>query len=401
MLESIYVGMTGLLGYSRGLRVIANNTANMNTPGFKSSSLQFADLFYSGRNLSGGNASQNYSQVGFGLDTAGTTLSFKQGELRQTGNSLDIAVDGQGLFVLQDADGKITYTRAGQFKFDTEGVLVSRLNGEKVMGLDEGGNFSPITLSGQMMDLGKPSSRFKLAGNLPNTTTEQQPKVPVDSKYTLQVIDVAGAIHTLTPKFTKGDATGGNTPVKVELLDGTKVVSTGQVIFSTGKPTPETAMVSMTYTPEGQAAMALTLDLTEVVYWAGDYQVEMRSQDGVVSGALSGVVFDDTGTLKKTYANGRTLDGAHLALARFDSPDAVGALGDNQFEALNKDAWHVGVAGQGAFGSLASGKIEISNVDLSQEFSDLVIMQRGYQASSQVISTANEMLQQLFSMKSK
>ncbi|MNL73307.1 Flagellar hook protein FlgE [compost metagenome] len=76
-------------------------------------------------------------------------------------------------------------------------------------------------------------------------------------------------------------------------------------------------------------------------------------------------------------------------------------MGDNQFEALNKDAWHVGVAGQGAFGSLASGKIEISNVDLSQEFSDLVIMQRGYQASSQVISTANEMLQQLFSMKSK
>ncbi|TWD85741.1 flagellar hook protein FlgE [Variovorax beijingensis] len=393
--------MTGLLGYSRGLRVIANNTANMNTPGFKSSSLQFADMFYSGGNLSGGYASQNYSRAGFGLDTAGTTLSFKQGELRQTGNDLDMAVDGQGLFVLQDADGKISYTRAGQFKFDADGVLVSRLNGEKVMGLDEGGNFVAITLAGQMMDLGRASSRFKLAGNLPNTTTQQQPKIPVDTKYTLQVIDAAGATHTLTPRFTKGDTTSGNIPVKVELLDGTTVVSTGQLLFLNGRPTAETAMVSMTYTPAGQAPMALTLDLTEVAYWAGEYQVEMRSQDGVGAGALSGMVFDDTGTLKKTYANGRTLDGTRLALARFDSPDAVAARGNNQFEVLNKEAWHIGVAGQGAFGSLASGKIEISNVDLSQEFSDLVIMQRGYQASSQVISTANDMLQELFSMKSK
>ena len=278
---------------------------------------------------------------------------------------------------------------------------MSRLNGEKVMGLDAGGNFVAVTLAGQMMDLGKPSSRFKLAGNLPNTTTEQQPKIPVDSKYTLHVMDAAGAIHTLTPRFTRGDATSGNIPVTVELLDGTTVVSTGQMVFSNGKPTPESSTLSMTYTPAGQAPMALTLDLTEVVYWAGEYQVETRSQDGVGAGALSGVVFDDNGTMKKTYANGQTLDGTRLALARFDSPDAVGALGDNQFEVLNKDAWHVGVAGQGAFGSLASGKIEISNVDLSQEFSDLVIMQRGYQASSQVISTANEMLQELFSMRSK
>ena len=395
MLESIYVGMTGLLGYSRGLRVIANNTANMNTPGFKSSSLQFADLFYSGGNLSGGNASQNYNQVGFGLNTTGTTMSFKQGELRQTGNELDMAVDGQGLFALKDAEGKISYTRAGQFKFDTDGVLVSRDNGEKVMGLGSNGEFVQISLAGQMTNLGKPTSRIKLSGNLSNTVTEQ-------TASGITAIDAAGASHTLSLKFSVLSATTAGTEMKVELMDGTSVAGSGTMVFSGGKPTSETALMSMTYSPAGQSPMQLTLDFsTDVVFFAGQTTLAMDSQDGVGPGTLTGTVFDANGALRMSYSNGQTATGARLALARFDTPDAVGALGDNQFEVLDKNAWHLGFAGEGAFGQVHSGQIEISNVDLSQEFSDLVIMQRGYQASSQVISTANDMLQELFSMKSK
>ena len=102
MLGSIYVAMSGLQGYSQGLRLIANNTANINTPGFKSSSLGFADLFYSTRDLDAG-----LMQIGHGLTTTGTCLNFKQGELRQTGNSLDLAIDGQGLFTLQDEGGNL------------------------------------------------------------------------------------------------------------------------------------------------------------------------------------------------------------------------------------------------------------------------------------------------------
>jgi len=137
------------------------------------------------------------------------------------------------------------------------------------------------------------------------------------------------------------------------------------------------------------------------VLFAGSTTLKMDSQDGLGPGTLSGTAFDANGVLRLSYSNGQTVKGASLALARFDSPDAVAALGNNQFEMVNKNAWHFGKAGEGAFGSVRAGQIEISNVDLSQEFSDLVIMQRGYQASSQVISTANEMLQQLFSMKSK
>jgi flagellar hook protein FlgE len=407
MLESIYVGMTGLLGYSRGLRVIANNTANLNTPGFKSSSLQFADLFYTGGNLGGGSANQNYSQVGFGLNTLGTTLSFKQGELRQTGNDLDMAVDGQGLFVLKNADGKVSYTRAGQFQFDTNGFLVSRTGGEKVMGLDESGGFTEISLAGQMSDVGRPSSTFKLGGVIPASTSStpqsQQPPASPPDKMTIPVIDAVGARHVLIPRFTviSSSPSPVGTNMKIELLDGTTVVGSSQLVYVDGKPKPETASVSMTYTPPGMDPMALKLDMTETRFLAGTYGVEVLSQDGLGPGSLSGTAFDASGTLKMSYTNGRTINGKQLALARFDSPDAVGALGNNQFEILNKDAWHFGTGGEGAFGSVVSGRVEISNVDLSQEFSDLVIMQRGYQASSQVISTANDMLQELFSMKSK
>src|SRR4051794_22833120 len=117
MLNSIYIGMSGLQGYSQGLRVIANNTANLNTPGFKGSTLQFADMFYSNNRTQAGPGGM--MQVGYGLNTAGTVLNFQQGELRQTGNSLDLAVDGQGLFTVKDASGDLHYTRAGQFSFNT------------------------------------------------------------------------------------------------------------------------------------------------------------------------------------------------------------------------------------------------------------------------------------------
>lgn len=392
MLDSIYVAMTGLSGYSRGLRVIANNTANLNTPGFKSSSLQFADMFYSRDGLGGG---AGKDQVGFGVNTAGTSMSFTQGELRQTGNDLDLAIDGQGLFVLQDEQGKTTYTRAGQFKFDTDGTLVSRINGEKVMAMDANGAFAPVSLTGKMINLGKPTSLVQFSGNLSNTVTEQ-------TAGGITVIDAGGTSHTLSLKFSVKGADASGTTMKVELMEGSTIVSTSEMVFVDGKPTATTAVLQASYTPSGQPAMALTLDFSsDVVLFAGQTSLKADSQDGVGPGAMSGAAFDATGTLVMTYSNGQTVKGPKLALARFDSPDAVGSVGDNQFEALNQNAWHVGVASEGAFGSVRSGRVEISNVDLSQEFSDLVIMQRGYQASSQVISTANDMLQELFSMKSR
>ncbi|CAN7566528.1 flagellar hook-basal body complex protein [Acidovorax sp. LjRoot129] len=391
MIDSIYVGMTGLSSFSRGLRVIANNTANMNTPGFKSSSLQFSDAFYS----SGGYSGRQFGQMGYGVSTAGTTMSFKAGELRQTGKGLDLAIDGQGLFTLKGEDGKITYTRAGQFQFNSDGVLVDQATGAKVMGVGADGGQTEIVVANSKTNAGKPTTTVKFTGNLSSAGTDQ-------TINGVRVIDAAGGEHLLTAKFTNTNAT---TPGswKVELLEGTTVIATQQLIFATGRPTAGTSKLSFSYTPSGQAAMPLTLDFSADVtsFASGTLStLAFASQDGSPPAELSGTSFDSSGALVMTYANGQTVKGPRLSLARFDTADAVGAIGDNQFEALDSRAWHTGVAG-GAFGSVRSGYVELSNVDLSQEFSDLVIVQRGYQASSQVISTANEMLQELFSMKSR
>jgi flagellar hook protein FlgE len=390
MIESIYVGMTGLASFSRGLRVIANNTTNLNTPGFKSSTLRFADAFYAG----GGYSGRQFGQMGYGVTTTGTAMSFKPGELRQTGNGLDLAMDGQGLFMLKAEDGSIRYTRAGQFQFDKTGVLVSG-SGAKVMGVGPNGAATEISIANLKTTTGKATTSAKFTGNLSSAGTDQ-------TVNGVRVYDAAGGEHLLTLKLTNTNSTTAGS-WKVELMDGTTLVDTKQIVFQDGKPTAATSRLSFTYSPAGQAAMPLTLDFsTDVTSFASGTlsTLAFASQDGYAPAELSSVSFDAAGTLVLTYGNGQTSNGPRLSLGRFDTVDAVGSVGNNEFEALDGSAWHTGVAG-GAFGNVRAGYVEISNVDLSQEFSDLVIMQRGYQASSQVISTANEMLQELFSMKSR
>lgn len=391
MIETIYVGMSGLNGFSKGLRVIANNTTNLNTPGFKSSSMQFSDAFYS----NGGALGQEAARLGHGLSTGTPALSFKQGELRRTDNGLDLAIDGQGLFMLKGQDGRITYSRAGQFDFNADGVLVSSANGNKVMAFGADGNLGEISIRGLQTTGGTATSTISLTGNLASTAEEQ-----IVSG--LVAYDSAGAEHAFSLKLTNNSAT---TPGawNVELREGDTVVGTKQLVFEGGRPTAATSALSFTYTPAGLAGQALTLDFgTDVTSYAsnGLTTLAFSKQDGFGPSGLSKAAFDAAGDLVLTYSNGQTVKGARLALGRFDSIEAVSTVGDNAFEAVDPSAWHTGTAGD-EFGTVRSGYIEISNVDLSQEFSDLVIMQRGYQASSQVISTANEMLQELFSIKGR
>ncbi|MES2036408.1 MAG: flagellar hook-basal body complex protein [Pseudomonadota bacterium] len=393
MLDSIYIGMSGLQGYSRGLKVIANNTANINTPGFKSSSIQFGDMFYANGDQSG-TSKGTFGSSGHGLVTGGTTLNFKQGELRQTGNTLDLAVDGEGMFTLKDANGKLHFTRAGQFEFNSSGVLVNRLDGSKVMGRDANGALAEITVNGTRSSNSKASTSVTFKGNVDiNSTT-----VSVGS---VKVIDNAGGEHNLTTKLTKTSTDNWS----VDVSENGVSVGTGAIVFLNGKTVLANSKVTINYTPAGMTSMPLTLDFsTDVTSFATSPNLTalaFNTQDGFSAGNLTGASFDANGVLVMTYSNGQTSKGNRLALSRFDTVDAVQAVGGNQFDSTDPTAWHSGSAGENGFGSVKSGVVEISNVDLSQEFSDLVIMQRGYQASSQIITTANEMLQELFAMKGK
>ncbi|HEY9024254.1 MAG TPA: flagellar hook-basal body complex protein [Burkholderiaceae bacterium] len=389
MLDSIYVGMSGLSAYAEGLRVISNNAANLNTPGFKSASLQFGDMFYT---TDGGNGGTS-GQLGFGVGTFGTSLNFKQGDMQQTGNVLDLGVDGQGLFTVRDANGALHYTRDGQFTFDPNGILVDKTDQSKVIGVDASGAQATFTLNGFRSNAAKPTTKVSFNGNISSTQTTV-------SVGTVTVIDATGGSHTLSLTLTNNNATTPGEWV-VSIKDGTTEVGTGKLEFPSGEIDPNASTITFSYQPANHASQSITLDFSsDVTSFASGTSstLAQTTQDGIAAGELTGVTFDATGTIVYAYSNGQTTKGNRLQLARFDTTDAVKTDGENQFDATNTALWHMGLAGDQGFGNIKSGVVEVSNVDLSQEFSDLVIMQRGYQASSQVVSTANEMLQQLFSM---
>lgn len=396
MIDTIFVGQTGLTSYAKGLRVISNNVTNLNTPGFKSSQLQFADLYYSSGGSSSGSFALGSGQQGYGVTTYSASLNFKDGELRQTGSDLDVAMKGNGLFVLQDESGKQFYSRAGQFEFNKDGVLVNKTDQAKVMALDANGNLVPITLTNLRINPAKQTANLHFSGNLSSTDTEH-----VLSN--VKIIDRVGGEHLVTVTLRNlAPARPGVWEATVS-EDGT-TIGTGEITFVNGRPVSGSDKFTINYTPSGQDPMPVVLDFSTdtTAFAAGaDSTLSLSSQDGYVAGGLTSVSFDESGKLKLVYSNGQTVKDKQLALARFDSLDAVQAEGSNRFVSTDDGAWHIGAAGNNGFGTVAAGLVEISNVDLSQEFSDLIIMQRGYQASSQIISTANEMIQELFDMKGR
>jgi flagellar hook protein FlgE len=252
MLESIYVGLTGLDSYSKGLNVISNNVANLNTPGFKGSQLQFADLYY--KDGDGGMGSELPRQVGAGVQTGGTFLNFQQGEARDTGNDLDAMIDGAGLFLLRQ-DGHQIFSRAGQFQIDASGFLVDKSGGGRLAARDPGGALSDINVTGFRFSPAKVSSQVKLAGNLSSADTQH-----VISSLT--VYDSSGAPRAIKLTFDNTNTTTpGSWKVTAALEDGTVIPSTGELRFKDGKPVEGYTSVALSYRPAGAASLDLVLDV--------------------------------------------------------------------------------------------------------------------------------------------
>jgi len=396
MLDSIYVGLTGLVGYSKSLKVISNNVANLNTPGFKSSQLQFADLFYSTQGAN--TATGDNTQFGTGLNTLQTTFDFKQGEIRQTGNDLDVAVDGNGLFVLKTQQGELRFTRAGEFGFDSDGFLVSRATSERVMGLGQNGDLVDISLNGIQVSAPKATTKISLTGNLSSTADQ-------DAVDGVKVIDAGGAEHLLKLTFKNNSSTNTPGAWTVTVSDDKGDIGTGDIQFQNGAPDPAKASFTLNYAPAAATGTDITFDFsTNVTSFAAGTQstLALSTQDGFAAGALTKVSFDEQGNLVATYSNTQTAKSQRLALANVERPDAaLQAVGGNEFASQGTIPINFGAPATDMFGKISSGNVEISNVDLSKEFSELIVTQRGYQASSQVISTASELVQDLLDMHGK
>jgi len=386
--DSIYTGMSGLMSYSKGLSSIGNNVANLNTAGFKGSDLEFLDLFY--RHQYSGSPDQQSSPYaqGSGVTTGATVTRFSQGDFRQTGNLLDAAIDGNGFFVLMK-DGKTIYSRSGQFEFDDQGALVSREDGAQVAGL-EGGGLTTISLAGRRSVAATATTQVSFTDSL----SVGSPSFEVTN---ISLYDSLGVQHVLTLALTNNNAaTPGSWTYS--LNEGSQVLTTGEVRYSgSGTPVAGFERRVFTYSPgNGARATAVTLDFSASnAFSSATSSLKVGSQNGKAAGFLSSAELDAQGGLVLSYSNGDKINGPRLALANFVSTSVLQQQGGNRFAVFGEARPQLGTAGQGVFGSLRAGSVELSNVDLAREFSELIVVQRGYQASSQVISAANEMIQQL------
>jgi flagellar hook protein FlgE len=324
--------------------------------------------------------------------------------LQSTGNSLDVAIKGQGFFVL-DQNGDRVYSRSGQFKFDKDGYLVDGVAEARVMMQTATTALQPFNINDYRTYAPTATTTITLAGNLPKTSTTSPNAFTVAS---ISTVDTSGGTQVLSATFTQD--TTDSTKWTVEMFDADKKsLGTGTFQFGAdGTPLADQTPLTFVVKPTNLPTYTVTLDIGKNGSFSGITSnasttaptVQMLRQDGVALGSLSDTTFDANGRLQLTYSNGQKLYPATLLLANFQDVGALKQIGNSLFSASSTQPETIATPSQNGLGQINDGQIEMSNVDLTQQFTDLIVVQRGYQASSQTMSVANEMLQQLLSMQS-
>ena len=388
MLRALYSGISGLRSHQTMLDVTGNNIANVNTTAFKGSAVRFQDTL---SQMSQGAAApqdavggSNPAQVGLGVQVAGISTNFVQGSAQSTGRATDMMINGDGFFVTSLA-GETRYTRAGSFDFDGDGRLVTAdgailqgwnaVNGE-INGMGTIGN---ISLPLDAVAPAKATDNAALGGNLPYDAAVGDTIVK-----DIQVYDAAGTASMLELTFTKTANAG-----EWDVFEGATDI--GPITFAADGSLTTTAPLT---------AGAITVDVASLTGYAELSTLEFVSQNGRDAGVLEGFSMAKDGTLVGSYSNGTSEALGRVALATFANPGGLEKTGGSSYLAtFNSGVAELGTANTGGFGSLSSGSLEMSNVDLSQEFTNLIIAQRGFQANARIITTSDEILQELTNLK--
>jgi flagellar hook protein FlgE len=423
MLRSLYSGISGLHAHQQMMDVTGNNIANVNTVGYKSASVQFEDALSQMQGAAGspqgGMGGTNPSQVGLGVRVAGITSNFSQGSAQTTGKSGDMMIQGDGFFVTRSGNEQL-YTRAGSFFFDGNGTLTTT-TGEPVQGWTA--TDGVVNTQGQPGDIKMPlgatippakTSTITLKGNLTSDYPENKLATEDVVSIPVKVFDDKGATSTVTAKFTRtidpnrDSTTVPDTTWDIQLYDpdGNAISgATGELDLTTGK-----AIVSATDSPaqgeldkDGNATIGdYKLNLSDITMYSGQTDARVFSTDGQTAGALTSLAYtvSDTGEIVGVYSNGLKQTLGQVAMATFKNVDGLEKVGNSQYRnTVNSGYAQIGQPGTAGMGQVISGALEMSNVDLAQEFTNLVVAQRGFQANSKIITTSDELLQELVSMK--
>ncbi|KRE76322.1 flagellar hook protein FlgE [Arthrobacter sp. Soil763] len=389
MLRSLYSGISGLRAHQTMLDVTGNNIANVNTAGFKASSTQFQDTL--SQMTQGASAPQgesggsNPAQIGLGVRVAGVSTNFAQGSSQSTGRATDMMISGEGFFITSKG-GQQLFTRAGSMTFDAASQLVSP-DGGILQGwtannngkVDQAGAIGDITLNPNTM-IATPTTQVTMDGNLPGEAA-----AGTQLERLVKVYDATGAARDITLKFT---ANGGNS-WNVEGLDGATTGST-TMTFANGKLTSGSSL----------AVGGVNVDLSQVSAFSGMSSLTVAGQNGAPVGKLESFTLGNDGSLIGSFSNGVKQVLAKIALAKFTNPAGLEKAGGSSYVATaNSGNVQLGAAGDAGIGTLAGGSLEMSNVDLSQEFTNLIVAQRGFQANARIITTSDEVLQELGNLK--
>ena len=418
---SFSAGLSGLNANGTYLSVIGNNLANINTIGFKASTVSFQDLV----SQTVGGDSLNPLQVGLGVTIGSITPVFSQGAIENTREATNVAIQGGGFLVVADADGSQAYTRAGNFSFDKDGKLVTP-DGHFVQGWDE---IDPVTgevlATGQPGDLSVPPGilRAPLATSTFTTETNLNANAIAGSTFTaaVQIYDALGSPHVATITYTKQAAAGSwNYAVTVpgeDVAGGTAgtpySVGTGSLQFSSGGllsavngGAPADVSLSLPGWVNGATASSLSWNLVEpdgsatLSGYAITSATSSIRQNGSAPGTMDNITISPDGTITATFGAGQAVNIGQLALATFNNPKGLVKLGSNLYGvSAAAGIPNIGEAGTGGRGTLIGSALEQSNVDMAQEFTQMILAQRGYQANSKTITVSDELLVDTLNLK--
>lgn len=403
MLRSLFAGVSGLRNHQVRMDVIGNNIANVNTVGFKASRVNFAEML--SQTIRGAQAPSearggtNAVQVGLGVQVGSVDTLFTQGNLQYTGNLTDLAIQGDGFLVVGDGLRQF-YTRDGAIVLDSQGALVHASSGMRLMGwpadaagaVDTAGPLAPLTIPVGSQIPPRATTLAQFGGNL-------NAGAAVGERWatTVTVFDSLGNPLELLVEFEKSGTNTWNWTARYQGTD----VGSGTLTFSDSGVVDTGGTASLSFDPgTGAAPLGLTLDFAALTQYGGTSTVALRSQDGYATGSLESFSIDGNGVITGLYSNGRTQTIGQVALALFTNPGGLMKAGSNLYaESSNSGPAAVGAAGTGGRGSLTAGALEMSNVDLAQEFTNMITAQRGFQANARVITTSDELLQELISLR--
>jgi len=456
MMRSLFSGVSGLKNHQTRMDVIGNNISNVNTHGFKSSRVTFQDML--SQTISGAAKPEenrggvNPKQVGLGMTVASIDKIFTQGSLQTTGNQTDLAISGDGLFVVAEGD-KNMYTRAGTFALDKDGTLVNPANGLRVQGwmatTDASGE-KVINSSGTVEDIvvpvyGKIPARetgnvrykcnldSKLPVLPPDATAQMRASAGVTTN--IDVYDNLGDPHRLTLTMWKTDTnqwtasaaiTDTEGPITLDIPAGAnqenqentssrinlRFTPEGRLVSVADESSPDELnqgdlTANLSYRVDGDPTVRnIRLDLGSsgmvegITQFSSPSTTKAVEQDGYSMGYMESFTIDNSGIITAVYTNGTKQAVGQVATAVFTNQQGLENVGENLFEVSNNSGLpNIGPAAEAGRGKVVAGTLEMSNVDLSDQFTDMIVTQRGFQANSRTITTSDQMLQELINLK--